>query len=125
MQGLWGEDWGGPCPGSKCPGVVAQGASWGEGLQAAVRVAWATLQAPGGAPTRRLFHAAAQHLVGRDEHDTDDEGDGKGADQALAHARLADLLVGTGCSRPPGTPGKETKGDNERMESDLHLGKRT
>lgn len=42
----------------------------------------------------RLLHAAAQHLVGRDEHDTDDEGDGEGADQALPHARLADLLVG-------------------------------
>lgn len=71
---------------------------------------------------RSLFHAAAQHLVGRDEHHTDDEGDGEGADQALAHARLADLLVGTGCSRPPGTSGKETKGDSGGMESDLHSG---
>lgn len=45
---------------------------------------------------RRLLHATAQHLVGRDEHDADDEGDGEGADQALPHARLADLLVGAG-----------------------------
>lgn len=57
-----------------------------------------------------LFHATAQHLVGRDEHDTDDEGDGERADQALAHTRLADLLVGTSCSRPPGTPGKDRRG---------------
>lgn len=54
MQGLWGEDWGGPYPGSKCPGVVAQGASWGEGLQAAVGVEWA-LQAPGGHPRGAYF----------------------------------------------------------------------
>lgn len=96
------------------------GSKLGEGRQAAVGVEWA-LQAP----ARCLFHAAAQHLVGRDEHDTDDEGDGKGADQALTHARLADLLVGTGCSRPPGTPGKETKGNREGMGSDLHFGTRT
>lgn len=50
--------------------------------------------AEGGGP--RLLHATAQHLVGRDEHDADDEGDGEGADETLAHARLADLLVGAG-----------------------------
>lgn len=33
MQGLRGEDWDGHCPGSKCPGVVAQGASWGKGCR--------------------------------------------------------------------------------------------
>lgn len=33
MQGLRGKDWGGHCPGSKCPGVVAQGASWGRGCR--------------------------------------------------------------------------------------------
>lgn len=90
----------------KVPRGGGPGSKLGEGLQAAVGVEWA-LQAP----TQCLLHAAAQHLVGRDEHDTDDEGDGEGADQALAHARLADLLVGTGCSRPPGTPGRETKGN--------------
>lgn len=101
-------------PGSKLGGRAAGSSGCGVGAAGARR-----------APTWCLLHAAAQHLVGRDEHDTDDEGDGKGADQALAHARLADLLVGTGCSRPPGTPGKETKGDREGMESDLHFGTRT
>lgn len=39
-----------------------------------------------------LFHAASQHLIGRDEHDADDESDGESAYQTLAHARLLDLL---------------------------------
>lgn len=112
-------------PGSKLGGRAAGSGACGVGAAGGGACGVGDAAGARWAPTRRLFHAAAQHLVGRDEHDTDDEGDGKGADQALAHARLADLLVGTGCSRPPGTPGKETKGDNERMESDLHLGKRT
>lgn len=62
------------------------------------------------APVSCLFHATAQHLIGCNEHDADDEGDGEGADQALAHTCLADLLVGTGCSRPPGTPGEDRRG---------------
>lgn len=41
-----------------------------------------------------LLHAIAQHLIGRDEHDTDDEGHGESADEALAHARLPILLFG-------------------------------
>lgn len=39
-----------------------------------------------------LFHAAPQHLIGRNEHDADDESDGEGAYQALAHTSLLDLL---------------------------------
>lgn len=46
-----------------------------------------------------LFHAAPQHLIGRDEHNADDEGDGEGADQALAHARLLYLLRRAGTCR--------------------------
>lgn len=73
-----------------------------------------------------LFHAAAQHLVGRDEHDANDEGDGEGANQTLAHARLADLLVGAGCGRPPGSTGERQKGTAERWNQEppalLHMG---
>lgn len=47
---------------------------------------------PGRAP--RLLHAAAQDLVGGDQHDADDEGHGEGADEALADARLPVLLLG-------------------------------
>lgn len=46
-----------------------------------------------------LFHAAPQHLIGRDEHNADDEGNGEGADQALAHARLLYLLRRAGTCR--------------------------
>lgn len=46
-----------------------------------------------------LFHAAPQHLIGRDKHDADDEGDGESAYQALAHARLFDLLRRAGTCR--------------------------
>lgn len=47
-----------------------------------------------------LLHAAPQHLVGRDKHDANDEGNGKSAYQALAHARLFDLLRRAGtCGR--------------------------
>lgn len=70
--------------------------------------------APGEVPRRRLFHATAQHLIGRDEHDADDEGDGEGANQTLAHARLADLLVGAGC----GHRTRETEGNSRVMESE-------
>lgn len=102
---------------------VPRGGGPGSKLGEGCRQRW-VWSGPGG-HRGRLLHATAQHLVGRDEHDTDDEGDGEGADEALAHARLADLLVGTGCSRPPGTPGKETEGDSEGIESDLHFGTRT
>lgn len=64
--------------------------------------------------TRRLLHAAAQHLVGRDEHDADDEGDGEGADQTLAHACLAYLLVGAGCGHRQEHQ-RDTKGDSGAM----------
>lgn len=43
-----------------------------------------------------LFHAAPQHLIGCDEHDADDESNGKGAYQALAHTSLLDLLCWAG-----------------------------
>lgn len=46
-----------------------------------------------------LLHAATQHLVGGDEHHADDEGDGEGADEALPHAGLPDLLAGAGWGR--------------------------
>lgn len=46
-----------------------------------------------------LLHAAPQHLIGRDKHDADDEGDGKSAYQTLAHARLFDLLRRAGTCR--------------------------
>lgn len=47
----------------------------------------------------RLLHAASQHLIGRDKHDTDDEGDGESTYQALAHASLFDLLRRAGTCR--------------------------
>lgn len=40
MQGLWGEDWGGQCPGSKCQGWWPREQARG-GLQAAVGGQWA------------------------------------------------------------------------------------
>lgn len=39
-----------------------------------------------------LLQAVPQHLIGRDEHDADDEGHGEGADQTLPHARLPVLI---------------------------------
>jgi len=45
-----------------------------------------------------LLHAVAQHLIGRDEHDADDEGHGESAYQALAHARLSILLFRMNCN---------------------------
>lgn len=45
-----------------------------------------------------LLHAVAQHLIGRDEHDADDEGHGESAYQALAHTRLSILLFGMNCN---------------------------
>lgn len=39
-----------------------------------------------------LLHAIAQHLIGRNKHNTDDESHGEGADQALANTRLSVLL---------------------------------
>lgn len=56
----------------------------------------------GAAPPPPLLHAAAQHLVGGDEHHADDEGDGEGADEALAHAGLPDLLAGAGWGESQG-----------------------
>lgn len=41
-----------------------------------------------------LLHAAAEDLVGRDQHDADDEGHGEGADEALADAGLSVLFLG-------------------------------
>lgn len=41
-----------------------------------------------------LLHAAPQDLVGRDQHDANDEGHGEGADEALPHARLSVLFLG-------------------------------
>lgn len=47
-----------------------------------------------------LFHATSQHLIGRDEHDADDESNRKSAYQALANTRLLDLLCRAGtCGR--------------------------
>ena len=41
-----------------------------------------------------LLHAVPQHLIGCDEHDTDDERHREGADQAFPDARLPVLLFG-------------------------------
>lgn len=43
-------------------------------------------------PAHALLHAVPQHLIGRNEHNADDEGHGKGADEALPYARLTVLL---------------------------------
>lgn len=40
----------------------------------------------------QLLHAVPQHLIGRDEHDADNECHGKSADETLPHARLTVLL---------------------------------
>lgn len=40
------------------------------------------------------LHAVAQHLIGGDEHDADDEGHGEGADETFPHARLPVLFLG-------------------------------
>lgn len=62
---------------------------------------------PSRAEPCQLLHAAAQDLVGRDQHHADDEGHGEGADEALAHARLAVLLLGVHCGDKSGvTQGK-------------------
>lgn len=83
-------------------------------------------RAPDEVPRWRLFHAAAQHLVGCNKHDANDEGDGEGANQTLAHTRLADLLVGAGCGRPPGSSGERQKGTaecwNQEPPALLHMG---
>ncbi len=39
-----------------------------------------------------LLHTIPQHLIGCDEHDADDEGHCKSADEALAETRLVILL---------------------------------
>lgn len=46
-----------------------------------------------------LLHAAPQHLIGRNKHDADDEGDCESAYQALAHTCLFDLLCRAGTCR--------------------------
>lgn len=43
-----------------------------------------------------LLHATSQHLIGCNEHDADDESNGKGAYEALAHTSLLDLLCWAG-----------------------------
>lgn len=48
---------------------------------------WSRLKMP-----QLLFHATPQHLIGCNEHDADDESNGEGAYQALAHTSLLDLL---------------------------------
>ncbi len=56
------------------------------------------MQAPPPLTVVSLLHAVAQHLIGRDEHDADDEGHGERAYQALAHTRLPILLFGMNCN---------------------------
>lgn len=43
---------------------------------------------------RLLLHAAAQDLVGSNQHDAYDEGHGEGADEALPDAGLSVLFLG-------------------------------
>lgn len=45
----------------------------------------------------RLLHPSAEHLIGSDEHDADDERDGEGTNQAFTHARVFLLLRGARC----------------------------
>lgn len=59
-----------------------------------------------------LFHATPQHLIGCDEHYTDDESNGEGAYQALAHAGLLDLLCRAGTCR--GEEEEEEVGGKEK-----------
>ena len=59
-----------------------------------------------------LFHATPQHLIGCNEHDTDDESNCKGAYQAFAHAGLLDLLRRAGACR--GEEEEEQVGGKEK-----------
>ncbi len=62
-----------------------------------------------------LFHATPQHLIGCDEHDADDESNGEGAYQALAHTSLLDLL------RRAGTWGQKRRCGREREKNYLRV----
>lgn len=46
-----------------------------------------------------LLHAVPQHLIGRDEHDADDEGHSESTDEALANARLPVVLLRMHCGQ--------------------------
>lgn len=45
----------------------------------------------------RLFHASAEHLIRSNEHNADNECDGKGTNQAFTHACMFLLLRGARC----------------------------
>lgn len=82
------------CGRRPCPrvGAVGSGRELSRGAHA-----WRPWRARTCRAVPALLHAAAQDLVGRDQHHADDEGHGEGADEALAHARLAVLLLGVHC----------------------------
>lgn len=46
-----------------------------------------------------LLHPSAEHLIGGDEHDTDDKCDGEGTNQAFAHTRVFFLLCWARCGK--------------------------
>ena len=44
-----------------------------------------------------LLHTSSQHLIGRNEHDADDERNGEGTNQAFPHAGVLHLLCWACC----------------------------
>lgn len=46
---------------------------------------------------QHLLHTSAEHLIGCDEHDADDESDGEGTYEAFPHACVFHLMFGAGC----------------------------
>lgn len=62
-----------------------------------------------------LFHATSQHLISCDEHDADDESNGKGAYQAFAHTSLLDLL------RRAGAWGKGSRKRHKEKQNELKV----
>lgn len=46
-----------------------------------------------------LLHSSAEHLICSDEHNADDECDGKGTNQAFTHTRVFFLLCWARCGK--------------------------
>jgi hypothetical protein len=63
----------------------------------------------------QLLHATPQDLVGSNQHDTYDEGHGKGANEAFADAGLAVLFLGMHWS--------EQRAEREREREEGGLGR--
>ena len=58
-----------------------------------------------------LLHTSSQHLIGRNEHDADDECNGEGTNQAFPHAGVLHLLCWACC---------EEKRERERDDTSEH-----